>query len=111
MHWPPLACPPFLRLASLIFAARTPTPSQVTSTPIPYVAKICIMFQIGVNVPIPVALPMFSFTGSRGSFLGSSHFYGKEVIVLEDHFIVSFLVAKNTNKTSRFEIIKKATKS
>ncbi|CAB4021443.1 methylmalonate-semialdehyde dehydrogenase [acylating], mitochondrial isoform X2 [Paramuricea clavata] len=34
--------------------------------------------QIGVNVPIPVALPMFSFTGSRGSFLGSSHFYGKE---------------------------------
>ncbi|CAB3977350.1 methylmalonate-semialdehyde dehydrogenase [acylating], mitochondrial [Paramuricea clavata] len=36
--------------------------------------------QIGVNVPIPVALPMFSFTGSRGSFLGSSHFYGKEGI-------------------------------
>ncbi|CAK9292530.1 unnamed protein product [Gordionus sp. m RMFG-2023] len=36
--------------------------------------------QIGINVPIPVPLPMFSFTGSRGSFLGDSHFYGKEAI-------------------------------
>merc|ERR1712212_949777 len=36
--------------------------------------------QIGVNVPIPVPLPMFSFTGSRGSFLGDSHFYGKQGI-------------------------------
>ena len=35
--------------------------------------------QIGVNVPIPVPFPMFSFTGSRGSFLGDSHFYGKQV--------------------------------
>ena len=35
--------------------------------------------QIGVNVPIPVPLPMMSFTGSRGSFLGDSHFYGKQV--------------------------------
>ena len=34
--------------------------------------------QIGVNVPIPVPLPMMSFTGSRGSFLGDSHFYGKQ---------------------------------
>ncbi|CAH3181752.1 unnamed protein product, partial [Porites evermanni] len=34
--------------------------------------------QVGVNVPIPVPLPMFSFTGSRGSFLGDSHFYGKQ---------------------------------
>ncbi len=38
--------------------------------------------QIGVNVPIPVPLPMFSFTGSRGSFLGDSHFYGKQVMPL-----------------------------
>jgi len=36
--------------------------------------------QIGVNVPIPVPLPMMSFTGSRGSFLGDSHFYGKQGI-------------------------------
>lgn len=35
--------------------------------------------QVGVNVPIPVPLPMMSFTGSRGSFLGDSHFYGKQV--------------------------------
>jgi len=33
--------------------------------------------QVGVNVPIPVPLPFFSFTGSRNSFLGSTHFYGK----------------------------------
>jgi len=36
--------------------------------------------QVGVNVPIPVPLPMFSFTGSRGSFRGSTHFYGKQGI-------------------------------
>lgn len=34
--------------------------------------------QVGVNVPIPVPLPMFSFTGTRGSFLGDTHFYGKQ---------------------------------
>jgi len=33
--------------------------------------------QVGVNLPIPVPLPFFSFTGSRKSFLGSTHFYGK----------------------------------
>jgi len=33
--------------------------------------------QIGINVPIPVPLPFFSFTGSKRSFLGSTHFYGK----------------------------------
>lgn len=55
--------------------------------------------QVGINVPIPgknlmnatpatmlltllffaVPLPMFSFTGSRGSFLGDNNFYGKAV--------------------------------
>ena len=33
--------------------------------------------QVGINIPIPVPLPFFSFTGSRGSFAGSSNFYGK----------------------------------
>jgi malonate-semialdehyde dehydrogenase (acetylating)/methylmalonate-semialdehyde dehydrogenase len=33
--------------------------------------------QIGINLPIPVPLPFFSFTGSRGSFRGSTNFYGK----------------------------------
>lgn len=28
-------------------------------------------------MPIPVPLPMMSFTGSRGSFLGDTNFYGK----------------------------------
>merc|ERR1712029_337886 len=36
--------------------------------------------QVGVNVPIPVPLPMMSFTGSKASFLGDSHFYGKQSI-------------------------------
>jgi len=36
--------------------------------------------QVGVNVPIPVPLPFFSFTGSRGSFVGGANFYGKSVI-------------------------------
>jgi hypothetical protein len=48
-----------------------------------YYCSICYLFcatlsQVGVNVPIPVPLPMMSFTGSRGSFLGDSHFYGKQ---------------------------------
>jgi len=33
--------------------------------------------QVGINLPIPVPLPFFSFTGSRGSFVGAQHFYGK----------------------------------
>merc|ERR1712188_152406 len=33
--------------------------------------------QVGINLPIPVPLPFFSFTGSRASFAGSSNFYGK----------------------------------
>lgn len=36
--------------------------------------------QVGVNVPIPSPLPMFSFTGSRGSFLGDNHTNGKQGI-------------------------------
>lgn len=34
--------------------------------------------QVGINVPIPVPLPHFSFTGSRGSIRGDIHFYGKQ---------------------------------
>jgi len=33
--------------------------------------------QIGINLPIPVPLPFFSFTGSRNSFRGAMHFYGQ----------------------------------
>jgi len=36
--------------------------------------------QVGINLPIPVPLPFFSFTGSRGSFVGSTHFYGKQAV-------------------------------
>ena len=34
--------------------------------------------QVGINVPIPVALPFFSFSGWRASFGGDLHFYGKQ---------------------------------
>jgi len=34
--------------------------------------------QVGINVAIPVPLPMFSFTGSRASHRGQLHFYGKQ---------------------------------
>lgn len=33
--------------------------------------------QIGINVAIPVPLPMFNWSGSKGSFLGDIPFYGK----------------------------------
>jgi malonate-semialdehyde dehydrogenase (acetylating)/methylmalonate-semialdehyde dehydrogenase len=36
--------------------------------------------QVGVNVPIPVPLSFMSFTGTRGSFRGDHHFYGKQGI-------------------------------
>jgi malonate-semialdehyde dehydrogenase (acetylating)/methylmalonate-semialdehyde dehydrogenase len=36
--------------------------------------------QIGINLPIPVPHPAFSFTGSRRSFLGATHFYGKQAV-------------------------------
>ena len=47
-----------------------------------------------VNVPIPVPLPMMSFSGSRGSFLGDSHFYGKQGI----HFFTQVECNFNTNR-------------
>lgn len=34
--------------------------------------------QVGINLPIPVALPFFSFTGWRSSFYGDLHTYGKQ---------------------------------
>ena len=33
--------------------------------------------QVGINVALPVPLPMFSFTGWKQSFWGSNNFYGK----------------------------------
>lgn len=33
--------------------------------------------QVGINVALPVPLPMFSFTGWKDSFWGCNHFYGK----------------------------------
>src|SRR5690606_5394397 len=36
--------------------------------------------QVGINVPIPVPLPCFSFTGWKGSFYGDLHAYGKQAV-------------------------------
>ena len=36
--------------------------------------------QVGINVPIPVPLPFFSFTGWKGSFYGDLHAYGKQAV-------------------------------
>lgn len=33
--------------------------------------------QIGINVAVPVPLPMFNWSGNKGSFLGDIPFYGK----------------------------------
>ena len=37
--------------------------------------------QVGINLPIPVAPPFFSFTGWRGSFYGDLHTYGKQGVL------------------------------
>ena len=34
--------------------------------------------QVGINIPIPVALPFFSFTGWKNSFYGDLHTLGKQ---------------------------------
>ena len=36
--------------------------------------------QVGINMPIPVPVPYFSFTGSRGSKLGNLGPYGKQAV-------------------------------
>ncbi len=36
--------------------------------------------QVGINLPIPVPLPFFSFTGWKGSFMGDLHAYGKQAV-------------------------------
>jgi len=36
--------------------------------------------QVGINVPIPVPAPYFSFTGWKNSFYGDLHPYGKQAI-------------------------------
>ncbi len=36
--------------------------------------------QIGINISIPVPLPFFSFTGSKHSFYGDQHAYGKQAV-------------------------------
>src|SRR5699024_1804539 len=36
--------------------------------------------QVGINMPTPVPPPYFSFTGSKGSFYGDLHAYGKQAV-------------------------------
>ena len=46
--------------------------------------------QVGVNVSIPVPLPFFSFTGSRGSIRGDVHFCESAVLFLLVHLFLNF---------------------
>jgi len=57
--------------------------------------------QVGVNVPIPVPLPMFSFTGTKASFLGASHFYGKQGVNF-------YTQTKTCTSNWNYEVAKKA---
>merc|ERR1712166_1068228 len=36
--------------------------------------------QIGIILPLPVPLPMFSFTGNKASMWGTANFYGKGAV-------------------------------
>ncbi|WP_026179879.1 CoA-acylating methylmalonate-semialdehyde dehydrogenase [Hahella ganghwensis] len=45
-----------------------------------YFQRNVLVGQVGINVPIPVPLPFFSFTGWRHSFYGDQHAYGKQAI-------------------------------
>jgi len=45
-----------------------------------YFQANCNVGQLGLNVPIPVALPMFSFTGWNASMRGDVYFNGKQGI-------------------------------
>jgi malonate-semialdehyde dehydrogenase (acetylating)/methylmalonate-semialdehyde dehydrogenase len=45
-----------------------------------YFQANCNVGQLGLNVPIPVALPMFSFTGWNASMRGDIYFNGKQGI-------------------------------
>jgi hypothetical protein len=40
---------------------------------------------VGINVPIPVPLPFFSFTGNKASFAGDLNFYGITKLALPFH--------------------------
>jgi hypothetical protein len=57
--------------------AETLTQTDITARSLRHVTSLVDpLHQVGVNMPIPVPLPFFSFTGSRASIRGDIHFYG-----------------------------------
>lgn len=68
----------------------------------------CEAGQLGINVPIPVALPFFSFSGNKKSFWGDLHMYGKMGVQFYTRAQTVTSVwheddeAKNVAKTSMF---------
>ena len=58
--------------------------------------------QVGINLPIPVPLPFFSFTGWKRSFLGDLHAYGKQAIrfYTETKTIISRWPEKSEQKSA-----------
>lgn len=61
--------------------------------------------QLGVNVPIPVPLPMFAWSGNKGSAMGDIGFYGKSAL----NFYTSFKTSTTLWKSSDAEISERAT--
>ena len=45
--------------------------------------------QIGINVAVPVPLPMFNWSGNKASFMGDIPFYGKTGLDFYTHRKVS----------------------
>ena len=46
--------------------------------------------QIGINAPIPVPLPMFAWSGNKGSVLGGASLYGQRGLDFWTQLKVSF---------------------
>jgi len=59
--------------------------------------------QVGINLPIPVALPFFSFTGWRASMRGDLHFYGKEGVQFftQQKTVTAFWKEEDDDKAER----------
>ena len=56
--------------------------------------------QIGINVAVPVPLPMFNWSGNKASFMGDIPFYGKTGLDFYTHRKVSLTAGLGHSMTS-----------
>ena len=56
--------------------------------------------QIGINVAVPVPLPMFNWSGNKASFMGDIPFYGKTGLDFYTHRKVSLIAGLGHDMTS-----------